>query len=89
MIANGSRRPGPDLCSAIAKALKVPEEEVFRAAGLINEIPKSIPGQDEMAYIYAHLPPEQQEHLRDYARFLLDKQERQQTRPNPNPANAR
>lgn len=88
-VMSGTRGVGVELCRSIADALGVPEKEALRAAGLLKDDAEPAPGQDEMAYIYAHLPPEQQEHLRDYARFLLDKQERQQTRPNPNPANAR
>lgn len=35
MIANGKREPGSYLCNGLAKALKLPREEVYRAAGLL------------------------------------------------------
>lgn len=38
-ILNGSRNPGPDICTAIADALGYPQEQVFRAAGLLRPLP--------------------------------------------------
>ncbi len=35
-IYAGSRKPGKDVCSKIARALKLPEETVFRAAGILQ-----------------------------------------------------
>ena len=34
-ILNGSRRAGPDVCNAIARALGEPPERIFRLAGLL------------------------------------------------------
>jgi DNA-binding XRE family transcriptional regulator len=36
MIANGKREPGSYLCNGLAKALNLPREEVYRAAGLLQ-----------------------------------------------------
>jgi len=33
---SGITRPGPKFCSGIARALDIPEEEVFRRAGLLS-----------------------------------------------------
>lgn len=38
-IVTGARGPGTDLCNGIAKALKLPPEEVHRAAGLLPPAP--------------------------------------------------
>ena len=84
MLSKG-RTVGIDACQKIALALRVPETEVMSWAGIIKD---EAPGQDEMAYIYAHLPPERQEQLREYARFLLDQQERPNNQPRTKPANA-
>lgn len=35
-IMNGYRKPGPDLCRSIAAAMHLPEELVFRQAGLLS-----------------------------------------------------
>lgn len=39
-VFNGERKPGPDLCNAIAEALGIPPEMVFRKAGLLPELPE-------------------------------------------------
>jgi transcriptional regulator with XRE-family HTH domain len=76
LIYSGARNPGESIARSIAHAFGLPESVVFQAAGLMTNDPEPAPGQDEMAYIYAHLPPDRQEQLREYARFLLDQQER-------------
>ena len=38
-VINGRRNPTPDTCRKIAKALKIPESEVFRRAGILHEPP--------------------------------------------------
>lgn len=38
-LINEIRKPGADVCRAIAKALGVSQSEVFFAAGLITELP--------------------------------------------------
>lgn len=35
-IMTGSRKPGIEVCQAIARALKIPEEEVFSRAGVFT-----------------------------------------------------
>ena len=85
-VISGSRNAGVDFCRAIAKAFSVPEQEVLQVAGLLDKVSPETTGQDEMAYIYANLPAERQAQLREYARFLLDqdeKRDRQATRPSP------
>jgi transcriptional regulator with XRE-family HTH domain len=85
MLLKG-RTVGLDACKKIALALRVPETEVMAWAGLLQD---EVPGQDEMAYIYAHLPPERQEELRNYARYLLDQQDKRDApAARPSPADA-
>lgn len=38
-VISGRRNPGTDLCTSIAHALDLPPENVFRAAGLLPELP--------------------------------------------------
>lgn len=40
-IVNGGRKPGPDACIAIAHALGISREEVFKARGWLLKAPKS------------------------------------------------
>ena len=37
-VLNGSRQPGSGFCTAIARALQLPAEEVFRRAGLLPRL---------------------------------------------------
>lgn len=39
-VFSDKRKPGPDLCNAIAGALDLPPETVFRKAGLLPELPE-------------------------------------------------
>ena len=44
LLAGGKREPGSFLCNGLAKALNLPREEVYRAAGLLPA--PSHPGED-------------------------------------------
>ncbi|MHC4413633.1 MAG: helix-turn-helix transcriptional regulator [Planctomycetota bacterium] len=39
LVISQDRKPGPDFCRAIAKALELPEEHVFRKASLLSPKP--------------------------------------------------
>jgi transcriptional regulator with XRE-family HTH domain len=47
-ILNGHRRAGPEVCVALAAALEVPPEQVFRLAGLLPPAPPAVE-EEEMA----------------------------------------
>lgn len=38
-VLNRLRRPGPTICRQIAKALNLPEREVYERAGLLKDVP--------------------------------------------------
>lgn len=74
-IMSGNRRPGPDACVAIARALSVPPEKVFRIAGLLPLLPgpeddKSI---GEIVELIKRLPPSQRKEVLDYALWRFQK----------------
>ncbi len=50
-ILSGARGPGVDLCQGIAKAFKLPPEEVYRAAGILPPEKE----QDQTLYRINHL----------------------------------
>jgi transcriptional regulator with XRE-family HTH domain len=50
-ILSGARGPGPELCLAIAKALNIPPEEIFREAGLLP----FQPDKDNLVELITHL----------------------------------
>ena len=41
MIWSGQRNPGKDLCESVARALGYPPEIVFRAAGILPQVPET------------------------------------------------
>lgn len=68
-ILSGVRNPGPDTCVAIAHALEIPEEEVFRQAGYLSRRSAEPHGLAELMQIYTNSPEEDQLDLLEYARF--------------------
>lgn len=76
-ILNNYRKPGPDLCLAIAQALGEPPEKVFRLAGLLPPLPG---GEDEQISrevmdILRNMSPENRQDLLNYARYRYKQQE--------------
>jgi transcriptional regulator with XRE-family HTH domain len=57
-ILKGSRRAGPDVCNAIARALNEPPEKIFRLAGLLPSLPRSVEEEREAVRILRALPPD-------------------------------
>ena len=83
-VLSGKRGPGPDLCNAIARALKLPPEIVFREAGLLP--PKS--EADEITERAQHIIntyryPETRQQALDYLEYLRLQEERGEYRAKP------
>ena len=74
-IMNGTRNAGPELCQAIARALHLPPEVVYRKAGLLP--PEEEPNLEEkiILNIYKKLTPARQEDMRGFAEYQLQVQE--------------
>lgn len=73
-VLNGARRPGPHLCSAIAEALNMPPEAVFRKANLLPGKPETNERIDELLRIVAKLSPDDQIRVLALAKALRDVQ---------------
>jgi transcriptional regulator with XRE-family HTH domain len=69
-IMSGERKPGPDVCNAIAKALKIRPEIVFRSAGLLPHLPDDDPLTAEAEYLLSQLPEDKRQQAIDFIRFL-------------------
>ena len=67
-IMSGSRNAGEETIKAIARALKLPPEQVFRAAGLLPPKPDDDPWVEEMSHKLTLIPP----NLRDIARNFIE-----------------
>jgi len=66
LILSGDRRPGVEFCSAIARALRLPPEQVFRAAGLLPPVDERTALIQQIEHIVSELPPEEQQNILDY-----------------------
>lgn len=88
-ILTESRGAGPDVLLAIARALKLPPETVFRAAGLLPPRPDTNPELEEANYKLSQLPEWQRKLVLDFIDTLI---ERSAARPSdlpPEPSKSR
>lgn len=69
-VMSGERKPGPDICNAIAIAFHIPAEDVFRAAGLLPTKPEDDPLTREAEYLLSQLPEEKKQQAINFIRFL-------------------
>ena len=72
-IMGGSRRPGPEACRAIALALEVKEEEVFRQAGLLSpeaREPEEPPTLKDWIWYYLQADEEERDRMLEIAKTL-------------------
>ena len=53
-VLSGLRNPGPSLCRQVARALNLPESEVFERAGLLEGLPHNDKEAEE--YVKTRLP---------------------------------
>ncbi len=72
------KKPDSDVLVAIARALNLPPETVFRAAGLLPPVSPNSEHQQEFLYLLSQLSPEEQEEILELLRF---KTERRKTPP--------
>lgn len=79
-VINQYRDPGPDLCRAIARALKLPEEEIFIRAGLL---------ESPLSQMFVDLTTEQREIILAEMRKMVEENERAATKAAPHPATTR
>lgn len=76
-VLNGYRRPGPELCRAIAKALDLPAESVFREAGLLDDLPSRRELFDEIVeYRLTLLTDVQIDEVMQFIEFIQMRDER-------------
>lgn len=80
-LMNGYRNPGPDVCRSIAHALKVPEEEVFRRAGLLSPKPELSDQAEELRSIIGLLKEENVAYVAEIARWRLNQQAQEDNQP--------
>jgi hypothetical protein len=77
MIYSEQRKPGPEVCESIARALDLPPDVVYRAAGLLPSLPTQRQAIEEiLGYKLAELPPEQLEEVLQFIDWLQQRDSR-------------
>lgn len=76
--ARSGLMPKWDACEAIAGALQLPVELVFRKAGLLAPRPDDDVSLEEWNYLLARLPQPEREELLQIARLKLNRQQNEQ-----------
>ena len=72
-IVKREQNPGPESCSEIARAFKMPPEMVFRIAGLLpqeSQYPDEPPTLREWIRIYLLADPDERDRMLEVARTL-------------------
>jgi len=75
-ILSDSSKPIPETCRALAVALKLPIEQVYRAAGLLPPKAKTDELAERAEHLYNLLAPENQRKALEYLEFLKIQEER-------------
>ncbi len=73
-VLNGDRKPEPKTLIAIARALNLPPETVFRAAGLLPQVPPDTEYVEEILHFLHQLSPQEQEEILELLRFKAERQ---------------
>lgn len=70
-LINNVRKPGPEICQSIARALGYPPEIVYRAAGILPPEIKQNELRRRINYMLDKLPEYEVENVGRYIEFLL------------------
>lgn len=83
IINNKRQQPSVDSCRAIAHALEIPLEEVYRAAGILDEKPNTDPITDAVLNLMGNLDTKEKQEILEYARLRSRLAARDQEVHNP------
>ncbi len=72
-IFSGTRKPGPDICLAIAKALNLSDVMVFRQAGLLSSKSEMGPEAEELLHLFRQLGEHDKKRILQTARTWVEK----------------
>ena len=70
-ILNEKRGVGWESARAIADALNIPAETMFRKAGLLPPVPAKTEQSEQLLYLFNQLDPDKKQDLLGYAEFLM------------------
>ena len=69
-VISENRKPGPDFCRAIAHALDLPEEDVFRQARLLSPKAEEPPNLGEWIRMFVLADGDERDRMLEIARTL-------------------
>ena len=72
----GKHRPRPKYCRPIADALDLPQELVFRRAGLLSPLPFDCSNYTEWIKLFSQLSEGNQQEMIEFARIKLERTNR-------------
>lgn len=72
LIFSGKRKPGVDICNAIAKVFGLPAEAVYRRAGILPSNNDINPDKDELLFLYNKMTGEEQEEFLASGRLKVE-----------------
>lgn len=81
MLSKGSRQIGPDACSKIAEAFRLPKETVFRAAGLLPQVSELEELREQILAETGKMTREEQREVLKYIRFRNEVNEQPKETP--------
>ena len=67
--------PTPETLQSLGKGLKIPLENVYRAAGLLPPVTETTEQKEELVYLFDQMSKEKKKDLLNYAQFLLAKKD--------------
>jgi transcriptional regulator with XRE-family HTH domain len=75
LVLSSKSSPGPDLCLGLARAFRMPPEEVFRIAGLLPALPGdgTVPQYTRLIDCMNRLSVKDREEVLQYALFRYEK----------------
>lgn len=81
LVLNGGRNPGMDFLEGVAKALRLPIDEVYRVAGILPPETKADALTELGTHLLKQLPVEDRERMVEQLQALVAWQEAQKRKP--------
>jgi transcriptional regulator with XRE-family HTH domain len=76
LIGSGDRNPGSEVCLAIARALKIPPEEVLRVAGILPPVRSGSALDDRIVHLMGLLSDDEKNMLLEFSELLVHRREK-------------
>lgn len=70
-LINNRRKPSADMLESIARGLHLPQEEVFRRAGILPPISPKSEQKEKLIYLFDQFPENEKEDLLTYMEIKL------------------